>query len=901
MTTFPRTPALGSVPMILKLVALLVLAMPVAALAEPGRVPPREQTLHVTQGLSTAGSLRASRTHAVRLPPPADSEARMAPPAKGAPLQVGFGRAVRELESEAATGAALDWQALGDGRMVAAISIVSPSAAALRTALRIARLPDAALLRFASADGTVFEVPGREVNAAIERNEAAGEQGRDTRLYWSPVAEGDTFAFEIELPAGGDPRDLRISIPHVSHLVASAGSAFATPTTLGQSAACEVDAMCASGWANERNAVAQMIFSSGSGSFLCTGTLLADGDPNSNAPFFLSANHCIGTQSAASSLTTYWFYRSTQCGSGTPGQYRQLTGGATLLHGNATTDTAFMRLNNIPPQGTFYAGWMAATPPAIGTAVTALHQPRGDLLKASQGAIRGYFSCTAPVNGSFECDNASSSTAGFYEVDWSSGLTEPGSSGSGIFRDDGSLIGQLYGGSSDCRGGSDVYGRFDVAYANALKTWLAPRGNLTVTTSGNGGGSISSMPAGIQCGATCSASFPAGSTVVLTASPLAGSAFSGWSGACSGSSLACSVTVQQATTVTASFALTTPTLSVQVAGSGRITSTPAGIDCTGSCAAPYPFGTSVTLNAIPSPGNVFAGWSGACSGAGNCTVSIAGSVTVTAAFSTTTPPPSSAARLFGISTRGQVLTGNDVMIGGFIVGGTAPKTVIVRARGPSLAAAGIGNALGDPTLRLVRSADQATIAANDDWGAAGNAAAITASGFAPSNAFESAILATLAPGAYTAIVSGVGGLTGVALMEVFEVDAPEGPLAALSTRGIVQTGNDVMIAGFVIQGSGPQNVVIRARGPSLAPGGIPNFLANPTLQVVRSADQAVIASNDDWDSGPTAGLVSANNFAPPSGLESAVYLTLQPGAYTAIVSGLGGGTGVAVVEVFAAP
>jgi hypothetical protein len=257
----------------------------------------------------------------------------------------------------------------------------------------------------------------------------------------------------------------------------------------------------------------------------------------------------------------------------------------------------------------------------------------------------------------------------------------------------------------------------------------------------------------------------------------------------------------------------------------------------------------------------------------------------------------SQARLSNLSTRMQVLTGNDVMIGGFVIGGSTAKTVVVRARGPSLAAFGIANALANPALQLVRSSDQATLATNDDWGSASNAGAIGGSGFAPSNAKESAILITLAPGAYTAIVSGVGG-TGVGIVEVFEVDHPEAPLANLSTRGQVLTGNDVMIGGFVIQGTGPQTVVVRARGPSLVPFGIANALQNPSLQLVRSSDQALMAANDNWGSDVNAGAIAASGFAPSNSLESAILITLDPGAYTAIVTGAGGTTGVGIVEVF---
>ena len=255
-------------------------------------------------------------------------------------------------------------------------------------------------------------------------------------------------------------------------------------------------------------------------------------------------------------------------------------------------------------------------------------------------------------------------------------------------------------------------------------------------------------------------------------------------------------------------------------------------------------------------------------------------------------------RFANISTRALVLTGNDVMIGGFVIGGSTSKTVVVRARGPSLADFGITNALANPMLQLVRSSDQAQIAVNDNWGSASSAVQISGSGFAPSNALESAILMTLAPGAYTSIMSGADGGTGVGIIEVFEVDRPDVPLANISTRAQVFTGNDVMIAGFIVQGDGPQTVVVRARGPTLAEFGIANPLSNPTLELIRSSDQTTIATNDDWGTATNAATVLESGFAPSDSREAAIYITLLPGAYTAIV---GGGTGVGIVEVFRAP
>jgi hypothetical protein len=147
------------------------------------------------------------------------------------------------------------------------------------------------------------------------------------------------------------------------------------------------------------------------------------------------------------------------------------------------------------------------------------------------------------------------------------------------------------------------------------------------------------------------------------------------------------------------------------------------------------------------------------------------------------------------------------------------------------------------------------------------------------------------------VVSGAGNATGVGIVEVFEVDQPAVPLANISTRGRVLTGNDVMIGGFIIQGDAPQTVVVRARGPSLAPFGITEPLADPVLQLY--AGQSVIAANDDWGTAANAAQIQASGFAPADPRESAILVTLPPGAYTAIVTGAGGGTGVAIVEVFA--
>jgi hypothetical protein len=235
------------------------------------------------------------------------------------------------------------------------------------------------------------------------------------------------------------------------------------------------------------------------------------------------------------------------------------------------------------------------------------------------------------------------------------------------------------------------------------------------------------------------------------------------------------------------------------------------------------------------------------------------------------------------------------MIGGFIIGGSMPKKVLITARGPSLSAFGVAGAMANPTMDLY--AGQTLIATNNDWGTAANAAEVQATGVAPTSPVESAILATLNPGAYTAIVSGVGGSTGVGIVEVFEQDTPENPLVNISSRAQVQTGDNVMIGGFIIYGDSPKTVLVTARGPSLAPFGITNPLANPMLQLYSG--QTLVASNDDFGTATNLAQIQATGVAPTNALESAILITLNPGAYTAIVSGVGGATGVGIVEVFA--
>lgn len=268
---------------------------------------------------------------------------------------------------------------------------------------------------------------------------------------------------------------------------------------------------------------------------------------------------------------------------------------------------------------------------------------------------------------------------------------------------------------------------------------------------------------------------------------------------------------------------------------------------------------------------------------------IANSLNVKVDYMTSNPRP--AVRLANISTRVRVETGDDILIGGFIVTGTQAKKLMLRAIGPSLPFA---TRLPNPTLQLIR-ANGVILESNDDWRQSPNAEAISASGIPPGNALESAIVRTVQPGVYTATVSGIDNTAGVGLVEVYDLDgSTDSKLANISTRGRVQSGEDVMIAGAIVLGSTPQKVIVRAIGPSLS---VPGKLGDPTLEL-RDRNGAIVMQNDDWRSAQEAEII-ATQIPPSDNAEAAIVATLQPAPYTAVVRGAGGATGVAIVEVYA--
>ncbi len=259
-----------------------------------------------------------------------------------------------------------------------------------------------------------------------------------------------------------------------------------------------------------------------------------------------------------------------------------------------------------------------------------------------------------------------------------------------------------------------------------------------------------------------------------------------------------------------------------------------------------------------------------------------------------------AALFQNLSARAHVFTGERILIAGFIIGGTENKTVLIRGMGPSLASFGVPALLADPTLSLFDHTG-ALIAANDNWKAT-QPAQIQATGLAPPNDLEAAILVTLSPGAYTAFLQGKAMTTGIGLAEVYDVDPNANAQPTnLSARAFVGTGNDVLIGGTIIGGNAGSllRVLVRALGPSLASFGVATPLADPTLSL-RDANGNVIANNDNWKDSQQAD-IAATGKAPPNDHESAILALLAPGNYTAIVAGKNGTTGVALMEFYSLP
>jgi hypothetical protein len=245
--------------------------------------------------------------------------------------------------------------------------------------------------------------------------------------------------------------------------------------------------------------------------------------------------------------------------------------------------------------------------------------------------------------------------------------------------------------------------------------------------------------------------------------------------------------------------------------------------------------------------------------------------------------------LGNISTRLRVQTGDNALIGGFIITGTEPKTVIVRGLGPSLPVPG---ALADPVIEVYGSSGQ-LVAANDNW-REGLYADQVAGTLPPASDLESALHGTINPGAYTVVVRGTNNTTGIGLFEVYDLDqTADSRLANISTRGFVETGDNVLIGGLIVVGENPLRAIVRAMGPSLP---VPGALEDPVLELY-DGNGGLVAVNYNWRDDQEAEIV-ATGIPPSNDLEAAIVRDFAPGNYTAIVRGLNNTTGTALVEAY---
>ena len=398
------------------------------------------------------------------------------PQPEALPREIGQARAVPATADPQVTTALLAWAVTASGGQRARLRFRADGAAGLRLALQVTGLPDGAVVRVSGGSGegrtaSTVAVDAATIARALSEDAAKAPSGGD-RLYWLPPVAGEAATLEIELPPGCDPATVRLAVPRLAHLWwTHAAVTDATALKVGQAGSCNVDATCDPEFAFEARSVARIEYVDAGSAFLCTGTLMAD-TARSGVPYFLTANHCIRDQAAASSISTFWFYRAAGCNVAQLDPAAAATyGGGTLLYASGDTDTAFIQLRTAPPAGAVHAGSLLV-PPTVGASLATLHHPGGDLLKLSQGSLQSYAACTG-----LRCTPTTSASESTYlGLRWASGTTDSGSSGSPALAAWGShryVVGQLFAGSASCTfpDAPDYYGRFDKAYPN-LRQWL---------------------------------------------------------------------------------------------------------------------------------------------------------------------------------------------------------------------------------------------------------------------------------------------------------------------------------------------------------------------------------------------------------------------------------------------
>lgn len=474
------------------LLAALALAGAVGA-APLNAVPPAVSTTPVTAAAKSQSALLLQGSASplvVTLPVPTAAElaAARSLPMTGMrmkPMPIGFGRDV-PADKRTIALAALAWQGTSEGGRAAQIVVTSPGAAALRVALRMAATDPDIVIRLKGDDPHAVAMGPIPANEIAEATSQIGE-------WWSPILEGSHATIEIAVSGQVDVSKVTLTLSRVSHLVQAgyalspSAQAQAKATGIGSSGLCEIDWKCrppTPALTNAANAVGRMVFTESNGaSFLCTGTLVND-SIGSQTPYFFTADHCIDSVFAATTLNVYWFYDSVGCStvdspemSETPGDYFLQTGGSTLLGRSVAQDWTMVRLNKPPPANTVFSAWNAT--PINSGGVVDLHHPAGDLKKFSDGDLSGY----AHVVIDNEDTGDPQINALLARVFWSEGVTEGGSSGSGLLTFNASggfyeLRGGLTGGASSCSApnSADYFTRFDQMIPK-MRDYLAPGTN----------------------------------------------------------------------------------------------------------------------------------------------------------------------------------------------------------------------------------------------------------------------------------------------------------------------------------------------------------------------------------------------------------------------------------------
>lgn len=423
----------------------------------------------------------------IALPAPGDSERglvkalnakagttqkELAKGSKGHPLAIGYGRTV-PASLQRISLAALPWQTLPDGSRAAKLQIVSPDAAAIRVALKLAATDPDLSVRFAG------NAPGAVVFGPVPANAIADDTAR-FGVFWSPTLDGDVATIEFHADAGAKIAGVTLVVPRIAHHLIT-GTALKsrdlkTVPDIGTSGACNIDVACVSpqttALANAEKAVAQIQFTQEDGiTYLCTATLLND-SITSGSPYLLTANHCINSATAARTINAYWFFDAVACGNHTTiPPYVQQSAGGLLLARSEDWDWALVRLNAAPPAGAFFSAWNSAMV-SNGAAVSVIHHPQGDLKKWASGASPGYQAF----------DDGSS----FIQARYSQGTTEGGSSGASLLTLSAGgfyeVRGALFGGDASCQNlsGIDIYSRLDNLLP-LVRQYLTPGNNPSGT------------------------------------------------------------------------------------------------------------------------------------------------------------------------------------------------------------------------------------------------------------------------------------------------------------------------------------------------------------------------------------------------------------------------------------